>query len=480
MTLSLIGLVQAALGLLLIVKGELRWIFAFLLLSSLFGGSSAIQIGSSSVPPVQFALLFVLVRVLLPRGGFAGAVPEALRANLLLFVFVLYGIVAAYAAPRIFAGQLNVVPLRFDTLRSMFDTIPLYPTAQNVTTSIYLAGTLFVALSAFIVCRFRGGAQTLVQCGVWIAWFHTISGIIGIALRGTPLDLVFEFFRNANYAQLDQSYEGFIRINGVWPEASAYAGYGFAWFAFNAECWYRGILPRRTGPAAIILCLVLFFSTSGTAYIGLAGYATVFALRALLFPAVRDNRRLVQVGLTAVFFTSLACLAIAVVPHMPAAVWDMIVHMTLDKQDSDSGQQRMFWALQGWDAFVHSFGLGIGPGSFRSSSLLTSILGSMGLIGIVTFVWYVLDVLQLDRASTWGASDDIAFSVGGAAAFAAFLMLIPASISAPSPDPGMTFAIFCGAALSLRPRREAKGTRTQRDGPVLPRRTVIAERGTSP
>lgn len=454
MTLTFVGLLQCVFGLWIVLRGSLNHALAFLLLSSLFGGSAAAQLpalGNSSIPPVQFALLFVYLRVLMPRGGYAGAVPDALRANIALVVFTLWGIAGAIAAPRIFAGTLSVAPMRFDGARSLLDTVPLEPTAQNVTSAVYLLGALMIAVFAQIVSRFRGGANTLVRTGVVIAWVHATAGILGAATRGTPLEQVFDLFRNASYAQLDQSYQGFVRINGLFPEASGFASFGLAWFFFNCECWYRSIHPRATGRAALVLALTLFFSTSSTAYIGLSVYAVLFVLRAFLLPQAADRQRLSQATMAAVAAVSLACLAMALVPRLPAAVWDMILHMTVEKEGSDSGRQRLFWAMQGWNAFLASGGLGIGAGSFRSSSLLTAILGSMGVVGISAFAFYLWSVLQPLRHSTWARSEDPALSVGGAAAFTALLIVIPASISDPSPDPGTNFAIFAGTALGLRP-----------------------------
>lgn len=469
MLLTFIGLVQCLIGLLIVLRGSLNSAFLFLILSSLFGGSAAIvlpALGNSSIPPVQFALLFLCLRIAVPRGGYAGALPGAITANLPLVLFAGYGIAAAIAAPRIFAGTIEVFPLRFTQARNLFDTVPLRPSAQNISSAVYLVGTMVAAVAAYVVCRFRGGAQTLVKGGVLVAWVHVVTGVIGAATRGTSTDLVFKLFRNGSYAQLDQAYQGFVRINGVFPEASGYASYGLAWFAFNAECWYRGIEPRATGRAALALAAVLFFSTSSTAYLGLGVYALWFALRALLISGRTQVPQLTQAALAAFGGLVLACLAMAVVPHLADSIWGMIRHMTVDKSGSQSGQQRLFWALQGWNAFLHSYGLGIGPGSFRSSSLITGILGSMGIFGIVAILVHLWRVLQPERLSTWGRSDDVGLDVGGAAACTVLLILVPAAISAPSADPGMMFALFSGAAVALRPRLAETFTRSK--GAALP------------
>ena len=50
----------------------------------------------------------------------------------------------------------------------------------------------------------------------------------------------------------------------------------------------------------------------------------------------------------------LVAVAIAVVPGMAAKIGQMVVHMTVDKGASTSGQQRLFWAMQGVTAFIAS------------------------------------------------------------------------------------------------------------------------------
>jgi hypothetical protein len=454
MILTFVGVLQLVIGCILLFAGRLSGMFVFLMVSGLLGGSAAIvapALGNSSIPPIQFALLFICLRLLMPKGGYFSILKEAVTANILLVLFTFYGVAAAIAAPRIFEGIINVAPLRFDDARNLFDTVPLEPSPQNITASVYLLGALLVTLAAYVVCRTSDGAKTLVKTGVFIAWAHAISGLVGILGRGTFVEDILELFRNGSYAQLDQTYQGFIRINGFFPEASGYASFGLAWFIFNSECWYRSVMPRSTGRAALVLALTLFFSTSSTAYVGLACYAGFFLLRLVLVPNRVNGHRLGQAAIAAVAALVMVAISMALFPQFASSVADMLLHMTVEKRDSDSGQQRLFWALQGWHAFIASWGVGIGPGSFRSSSLLTAILGSMGVIGIATFLAYVTVVFRPSRASTWGDAPDAATAIGAAAATAAFLILIPASISSPSSHPGTNFSIFAGAAMALRP-----------------------------
>jgi len=470
MVLTWIGAVQIVIGLSLLLFGRLTSMFMFFLLSGLFGGSASLllpDLGGSSVPPVQFALLFVYLRLLLPGGGQLGAISEAFRANLLLVLFTLYGVAAAIASPRIFAGAINVTPLRTAASLSLLEVVPLGPTVQNITTSVYLLTALLGAIAGYVMCCNDRGADTLVRGGIIFAWLHAVTGIFGAVAKDTALEPIFDSLRNGNYDQLSQTAEGFVRIAGVFPEASAYAAAGFGWFVFNCECWYRSILSRSTGIAAALLGLVLFFSTSSTAYVALGCYLILFCLRILLLPRDFDAVRLGQAGFVALLALAGLLLALIFVPQVPAAIAEIIRAMTVGKLSSDSGAERTFLALQGWNAFLASGGVGIGPGSFRSSSLITAILGSMGVVGMVSFLAYLVSVVQPGRASTWGRAADAPTAVGGAAACAALMSVVPAAIASQSSAPAIGFAIFAGAALALRAR---SASRLGESGPALRQR----------
>lgn len=452
MLLTEIGAVQLALGIWLLLRGSVNQTLAFLLVSSAFGGSASIELAAinSAIQPFQVALAFLLLRILWPSAGYLHAVPSTVTANLSLVLFTVFGIAMAYVGPRIFAGTINVVPLTSANLRHLLDSFPLRPTNQNLTTAFYLLGGLLTVLSVHLVCRFRGGAATLVGTGIWLGAFHALVGALGVLLVDSPAEVVFDFFRNNNYAQLDHAYQGFVRMRGIHPEASGYAAFGFAWMVFNAECWYRDIRSRATGTVALMLAGVLLFSTSSTAYVGLAAYLAFLLLRIFAAPGKQNKRKLSALVMIAFAGFVLSCLAVVLLPGFADEMWDMLLHMTVEKDESDSAVQRQFWAMQGWRAFIHSYGLGIGPGSFRSSSLLLAILGSVGILGTAAFLHYLWKVVAPLRASTWNASEDVTLSLAGAAACAALLSLVPAAIGAPSPVPGTSFLIFAAAALALR------------------------------
>ena len=453
MQFTFIGAPLFLLALILLFTSSLSAMVIFVLMISLLGGSAAIllpALGGSSIPPLQFVLPLLIARILIPGSGRYDKVGEAIRANIALGAFVTYGLIMAYIGPRMFRGTMMVPPLRFAGLINLFDVVPLVPTSQNITTPVYMVGTFLLACSIYVACKTAGTERSIVTAAIWISFIHAASGLIEIAVRSTPLEVFFLIFRNGTYAQLEQSYGIFSRMSGFFPEASAYSAFAFTWFVFMFECWYGGVRTFWTGAATVVLGVVLIFSTSASAYASLAGYAALLMLRMLLMPHGVKLTRILQLAVLALAGVIAGCLALVLLPNFATAFTGMILHMTVEKSTSDSGLQRLFWAKKGFEAFAVSGGLGIGPGSFRSSSLATAILGSLGIAGILTFLIYVFQVFMPLRASTYLAPPTERQAVGVAASWTVLVGLIPQAIAAPSPDPGLTFAIFAGAALALR------------------------------
>ncbi|WP_294393652.1 O-antigen ligase family protein [uncultured Sphingomonas sp.] len=449
---TVFGIVIAGIGLVLLVRAQVPAMYVFVLVCSLMGGSAALQLpalGGSSIPPVQFALGFLILRLLLPGSGAGELVKQGIRANGLLVAYALYGVTMAFVGPRIFAGRIMVVPMKV-TAVYMFAVFKLVPSSQNITASVYMIGTMMLAVASYAACRHERGGRALVKTGVVLCWIHIFFGVSGVVLSGTPWSDVLDFFRNGSYAQLDQRIGTVVRMNGIHPEPSSFAGFGYVWFLFMAECWYRDVSSKATGWAAFAMGLTLAASTSSTAYLGLGAYFLILGLRVVFVPDNIPSPKLVRLGMVALALAVLVCLIFLLQPGLVATASDVFTSMTVGKKDSDSALQRSFWAKQGVNAFAASMGLGIGPGSFRSSSLPTAVIGATGLFGAIMLLLYVLHVLKPWRASTYNRVRTTTDASGVAAAWTAVCMLIPASFVSPTSDPGGDFAIFAGAALALR------------------------------
>lgn len=425
------------------------WMLGF----GLFSASAALvltALGSSSIPPARLFLGFTLLSVILHIRNRATVLNEAVAANAPLIIFCIYGFISALILPRIFAFQIDIVPMRPPTLRHLRDTFPLTPTPQNVTTAFYMIGSGLTAIAAYIAGRLANDVTPIAKACAIITLIHAVTGILGVVLAGTPWDAFVDFIRNGSYAQLRQEADGFVRVAGLTPEPSTYANFGIVWWIFSFELWLRNIQPRWTGIAALAMAAVLTISTSSTAYVAMAAYAGIVFVRLLRFPPYLKANKLFTIGLVIMLCGAIIAATLLLVDGLAMQVMDLIDAMLLNKAESDSGQQRAFWAMQGLDAFIVSSGLGIGAGSFRSSSLAMAILGSMGVIGAVMFTWCCASLFRSPYISTSVPGAKTRKAVAESAAWAAVAGLLPAMINQASPDPGMEFAALAGLALALR------------------------------
>ncbi len=451
MTITIFGVAVAVIGGILMLRASLLAMLIFVMFTTLLGGSAAFYLstGSSVLPAIE-AVILLGIRSVLPTHRPTGVLRSGLTANAPLLLFTIYGIAGAFVLPWIFAGAIDVAPLRPVASPNPFVTVPLRFTPQNLTSAGYLLTTALGAVCAVAAVQTTGAHHRIARVAAIIAIMHASLGFLGIIVAGTPVADALNFFRNALYNQVEQDVGGLARMNGIFAETSSFSGYAFTYFVFVTELWLRNVDRRWTGFASLALLSALVVSTSTTGYIGLAGYCAIIGLRQILFPATVKLSKIVPIatGVLVVTVTVFAILALR--PEYLRIVELVFRSMILNKSESESGLVRMMWARQGVEAFWVSGGLGMGIGSFRSSSLGTAILGSMGVIGVATYTVQLFRVIQPLRQSTYVRTGDARVDVGVAASWTAVAMVIPAFVSAPSPDPGLNWGLMAGIALGLR------------------------------
>jgi len=450
---TLLGLLFFGLGFTVFLTGTRQDMFAYVLGMALFNGSASLvltALGNTSVQPAIVAIGLMALRCLAPDRRSPRLFAASVSAHGWLLLFVAYSFVGAYTLPFLFEGAVNVVALRPTGSPTGLETHALHFSPQNVTTSVYLLATLLAALCAWVVAAEVGAAMRIARLASQVALAHAAIGWLAMAAQGTALAAVTGWLRNGIYMQLDQSFGAYSRITGVSPEPSLYVSFGFAWFVFAAELWLRDLDRRWSGPAALAMFVTLLASTSTTAYVGLAGYGVVVLARIAYFAgAVPARKALALIGCALALMALGLALAAGSEPFVDWAA-RMLRLTTTGKLQTMSGVARLFWARQGWDMFRASAGLGIGVGSFRSSSIVTAILGSSGVIGAAAFLFHFARVFRPFEAATWRATGEPMIDVAKAASWTALVMMIPAAVSAPSPDPGLLWGLIAGSALGLR------------------------------
>jgi hypothetical protein len=224
----------------------------------------------------------------------------------------------------------------------------------------------------------------------------------------------------------------------------------------------------------LALLVLLAITTSSSAYLGLGAYSLVVAARMAFVPGATRPGFVVSVVVVAMCALGFGLALVTLDAHLADKLASVAAVMTVNKHSSLSGKQRAELAQQGVQAFTASRGLGIGAGSFRSSSLVTAVIGSTGLIGAAFLAIYIVQLAKPFSRSTYRADVDGRRGAGAAAGWAALIGLAPMAFIAASPDPGLLFSLFAGLAFGWRSRPIAA------DRPQTRRRPALSLEGTQP
>ena len=442
-----IGLIVILAGLWLLFRPAVEML-VFVLVCTLFAGASALDmpiLGHSSMPPATLALIFLGLRCFKQDVRESPGVLLGLRLNAWLIVFCVYGAMTAFVLPKIFAGRLYVIPMQKSS-----GYVPLGPSSQNITQAVYLMGTAFAAVAAATVMQRQRSEDVIAKALLVITGIQVATGLLDLVASSLHLSGLFDLVRNGAYAQVDQEAGDFHRLSGLAPEASTYASLGTVLMVFCVELWLRGYARRKAAAAGAAMLILLLACTSSTAYIAVAVYALILVVRGIFFPGAISLRQGLQLSVATGLLLVSALSVAVLIPHVGASILSLLADMTVNKGQSSSGVERSMWARQGWNAFIQTKGLGIGLGSFRSSSIFTAILGSAGPACLLVFIGYCLLVFKPLRGASYGRTATISEAVGVAAGWAALMQLVPAAVSSAGADPGLLFGLLCGVSLSLR------------------------------
>jgi hypothetical protein len=199
--------------------------------------------------------------------------------------------------------------------------------------------------------------------------------------------------------------------------------------------------------------MVLLFSTSTTAYVGLTVYL-FFQFVIIVFKFVFRPLRLQMIVFLIGLPIALALVVVMICLSDASYVYvaDLLNELVLNKLSSASGIERSSWNTQAIQNFLDTYGLGVGNGSVRASSFPIALLASLGFLGSATYALFLLKMWFRRRMPA-----PPAIAVAQTAARSACLAwLIAATASGSFIDLGLPF--FAIAALGCA---ESVGSRTR-------------------
>lgn len=339
------------------------------LVSCVFVGTSMVDIGDKSIPPYLFCATSVVLYNFFHWGAnFIGS-----KLSMVVLLFLIYVIFITAVSPMFFSG-MRVLPSNLD-LGVEQGGIPLKFGLNNIAQLLYVVVNMLTVCCLFRSRHLISGnivkKSFLISLSLvlFLGFWDYVSKITE-AIR-FPYEILLNSLKMnvEEGSQYTSTISGFYRYSSLFTEAS-YCGAFLA-----AAFWTLFALEKKTIFVKILLVLTLvanILSLSGTAIVTLIMGFAVFILA--------NKKRLSYLLILLVFL--IPVFVILSKSQLGYALQDLL----LNKLDSQSGYTRMASIKYSYNAFVESYGLGVGLGSTRSTSFIADLFATIGVLGVSLLV----------------------------------------------------------------------------------------------
>ena len=426
----------------------------YLLFGSMSFGSFAVippelTSGLSFTPPPIIALAIIFIYGGGPN-GLSRMLDIALRPSqcLLLFLFWIVAIWVTLFMPRIFAGQVTIIPMRLEKV-SFGD--PLFPTTQNISQLMYLTISILMVFACSLAFRSAATRQHVLSALCIGGVVTIVTGILDLVGIGAHLDM----FRNATYVYLtDVEIANVKRVVGLMPEASAYGSLAVGFLSaiyFFRRAIVTPWLRLYAAPVLIVLLAVFaLLSTSSAAYAGVGVFGCVAAIEWLWRLLMTKKGSVAREGLVVEFWAIVSGLsAIYLLALFSPALFNPFVELVdtiiFKKTSSDSYEERSMWTAISLQALVDTWGLGVGLGATRASNGVVAVFSNSGVIGGLLYYGFMLQTF-LRKARP---DDPTGAAILNAVRFYMPPVLIMATLVATSADFGVMNACIYALAAAV-------------------------------
>lgn len=349
-----------------------RWVIATLFFTTSWATSAFYEAGGNIIRPFYPVLFAVAIRMLYSRKAAPGISGPRLPTGMIAGV-IAYAVVSSFVCPLIFEGAETILP------RDMIDEVFTDNTRSRLTLQIsnFAQASYWLLHGVFLAWLLKSNVR--IDDRDWIRGITVgATAFIAISLAEIACDILnapfpYEFFVNwgDRFVGL-QGVNGMTRLQSTLIEPSILAA------TMTPVCCFlsmRFIYERKStmGVLALLSGIVLLRSLSTTAFLGLFFIFAICALSILYSFRSLSTQRLSPWLLLSGGLTVLVTIVVA----FQLGLFELLLIEKMDSQSADSRTGADGVALE---ILMNSFGLGYGFGSFRASSLLTTLLGCGGLV----------------------------------------------------------------------------------------------------
>ena len=375
MQITTMGLPVIPLGIILFIF-KYEWLLYLTIFFSGFTGSSILNIASISVQPAYYLFILFIIRyifVIIRRG-------KIVKPNRDLFIFIIIAFLSLIM-PVLLDGK-NVIVLNPDDYYA-----PVTLTYQNITQYLYL---LFGFFSYWVTKNYliKFESKKYIKFIKIFLYSGLIISILGIYQQiaykmGLPFD---EIFRQGVHGNI-QPYGSFIRVYSVFIEPSMYSIFIILSIIL---CIY---VPQDMFKYKNILLFLLLIngimSTSSTFFIGILIIGIVLGIDSIKVKYSYQDREFNKYILLILLMVVFSILLIICIN--PNIISSMLQGMESKlKGDGISANARSV-AFNTNVAVAFKYPLfGVGFGSVRSYDLISTWLASVGFIGVLVFIVFLV------------------------------------------------------------------------------------------
>jgi hypothetical protein len=382
-----------------------KQLLGLVIISSVFADASFCLIEVGNFFPIN---VFYLPATLFIIKSFFVGIPRANANRVLWFIFPLillavWAIIGAFLLPHIFAGAIVFSP-RVGIDAGVTAHTLLHFGSTNISQAMYM---FFYPLLLFCVSVFVSKnpesailAIKLIIIGFFIVLFvAAYEGLARLFELPFPAELLHNSIRNAISSPWNfHSLTSFIRISSTFNEPS-YLSYYLSgiyggWLCYALKNIDFNLVGRRNTYILLFLCAFLVFITmSTTGYIALFFLTGVFGIRVLFTKSCHTKEFFFYISCFCVLFILSAILLMNT--NILDKIYTALKFVLFSKRESTSYLSRSASDLNALNLFAETWGIGVGLGSTRPSSLLLAMLANLGILGYIFFIWFAVNVVKI-------------------------------------------------------------------------------------
>jgi len=377
------------------------YLLPLLLISSLFEVASVFNgaIGDYifGVPPFYFVEVLIAVRLALllkEKGRLLPSRNSPTRPLAwLLIVYWGWAVASSFIMPRLFAGMPVYSP-REGVDVELSALAPLTWSLSNLAQATYLTLNVAVLFYTFLAVKTETLSKVMTKAFYWTAIIASIAGIVQLLAATFGLSYPYEIFNNnPAYAQgFDEDIGNYHRITSTFGEPSG-AGSFLAAVAVGFLARYLREKHSLTSLISFFVVSLLLLATTATT--GYVEFLIAFLLLMAYWNLVqRNNQRRGAQSKVWLLAAGLAAVAGAIVFYNPSFL-ETMGEVTIEKSGTMSFVHRLTSDAYALWLAKDTWGLGVGLGSNRPSSLIPALISTVGIVGTALFGLIICRIIRL-------------------------------------------------------------------------------------